>query len=251
MVSQNFSFWSLNADELREKAGRDVNRFHNLSTIGMAKWDFYRKEQMLVDKIQQLDALESDQQLLLLLLGVNRETKKVLVVDDDKKPFLESVLLSVDQNVLLGKERLFQVPRFWTFRAEKTHMLLESLERMKASGLVYYFLRLSTIHEMLVRALTQSVQSLRREVGTAGDIEGEASVAAGLSDSIIMEGILLLCYGFACSALGFTLELIWRSGIDGVVIRWSSNVAVLLHGFTNIFVFAPHFRRRPTRTEQT
>ena len=53
---------------------------------------------------------------------------------------LEKVVKHVGRNAVVGKERFSPTPFFWMIQCEKGDSLMETLELLKAFGLVYVFL---------------------------------------------------------------------------------------------------------------
>ena len=108
----------------------------------------------------------------------------------------------LDRNLAVGKEELFVLPIWWSFTAVETgDVLRESLEWMKAFGVINYFLE---AYEEI--ALRSALHDARAAAG-AWRLQPTAPEPIGsLKDGVIVEAIFMCSYGWVLSVLAFIWE---------------------------------------------
>ena len=198
MVYQNFTFLAFSAWLLMLKEYTQKEELTSSSNRKGEKWDFLRKEKIIGERVQRWRYQED--RFALYLTEINQDTKRVLIADQDSRLIFERITLELGRNVILGEERFFENPYLWTFYAEKSHMLLESMERMKSTGLVHHFLvrSIDKIVDILVQFITSPLRT---------NEDNEVATTSGLSDSINMEALTLFHYGVVCSVVAFIIEM--------------------------------------------
>ena len=200
MTHQNFTFVAFSAWLLMLKKDSQEQELRSWSNIETNKnWEFLRKEKLIGDRVQRWCSHED--RFAFCLKEISRDTKKVLIADQDSRLIFEKITLELGRNVIVGEERFFDYPYFWTFQAEKSHMLIESMDRIKSTGLMYHFLARS-----VEKALDLWVQHLLEPL-RANEDDDEVGTSSGLSDSINMEAMTLFYYCVACCVIAFIMEL--------------------------------------------
>ena len=75
-----------------------------------------------------------------VLLEANQNNRRVILASRSYLRIYKRLIKSLGRNVIVGKENFFTVAAYWKFFVEKQWLLLETLEWVKAAGLVYFFL---------------------------------------------------------------------------------------------------------------
>ena len=132
------------------------------------------------------------------LLELNEKNRKAFVGSSGVSATLKSVLRGVGWNAIVGKERFVWKPYFWEFRGEKTTVLAETLEAMKAGGLVYTFL--AKAHAAHIKAATARAKK------AMDSAEGADEQIDDLLDSLFPEALFLFLYGLTLSVIGAAFE---------------------------------------------
>ena len=138
---------------------------------------------------------------------------------DERKVLLESrftissvyskMLRALKSNAARGKERLLELPFLWHFQTPKAFMLVRSLEHLKASGLVSYFVEQG--EETLAQHFAKKSSTVdMRQASICGRKvrPGFDNSRVGLTDSVLWESLALLSYGLWLSGFVFVLEVI-------------------------------------------
>ena len=142
------------------------------------------------------------------LVGMSQREKRAIIDNSHNVQRISSLLQVFGRNVVRSIDRFFEMPHFWWFRAQKSFMLVHSLEWMKAAGLVEYFLEQIDVDKTkgfinYAKDLAQQEQSESRDDGYDG-------AAAGVFDSVVFESFVLLLYGTVCSLIAVAFEFFVR-----------------------------------------
>ena len=144
------------------------------------------------------------------LLGISQKEKRVIVDSNLNVPGISDMLQVLGRNVVRSKEKFFEMPQFWSFRNQKSFMLVHSLEWMKEAGLVEYLLE--QIHVDKRKGFINYANDLVQQESEKREAREDRSdeTAAGLSDSLVLESFVLLLYGTVCSLIAVLFELAVR-----------------------------------------
>ena len=104
-----------------------------------------RKEKNIAEKVEYLCVVT-----ISTVYEMNLRQEKALIESSENIHMLSNVLRILGHSAVMGKERFFELPNFWVFQAQKDFMLIKSLERMKAAGLVYYLLKQAEMAQLKV-----------------------------------------------------------------------------------------------------
>ena len=140
-----------------------------------------------------------DPDLAFHLLELNQANRKVFVGDSLMLPPLENAIKALGYNAIVGRERFFELPLWRNFECEKAAASIETLELMKAAGLVYPFLN------QLHLVFTQAVVSHAKQTMVESSNEGEESLRFMSAQSLFLEVAFLFTCGFFLSILASSL----------------------------------------------
>ena len=111
-------------------------------------------------------------------------------------------------NLLVGKERFFNIPFWWDFgRVERGSLLAVSLERLKEAGLIPYFVDL---YDSKSREHTAAVA--HKDFVAAGEFDWvrdsfDGRPRVSLTGGLVSESLVLFMYGILIAMTGFILEI--------------------------------------------
>ena len=120
-----------NKETLNDKAAR--------ATMTSAQLELLRQEMILGERMKAVSFTNSDPDLGFELLEFSQRNRKVFVGDNREMGRYAEVLKTLGRNAIVGRKRFFRKQHYWQFLCEKPRMLMQSLELMKATGLVYDF----------------------------------------------------------------------------------------------------------------
>ena len=164
------------------------------------KLEFLRREVVSGEKAEQTVFESSNDDVGLHPLEWNPNNRQAFVGLNMNMDVYAKVIKSLGRDAIVGKERFFEMPYYWTFVCEKPDVLIESLESMKAAGLVYAFLReAQLVHVKSVSARAKGMTESRNVEGAQTDDP---------SAVLFPEVGYLFMYGILVSAVGAALEII-------------------------------------------
>ena len=106
-----------------------------------------------------------------------------MIENGETSYMLSNVLQAMGRNAVKGRERFFDLPQYWIFHAQKAFILVKSLERIKATGLVYYLME--QIGETRMKtAVKVAMEQVEEMENSDGDGAKEKGLRFRLSDSI-------------------------------------------------------------------
>ena len=209
-VERNVSFFSSNAAYLQKRfqyytrsaeAGVTVEDGHNKYAH-----EYFQKFKHVADRIELLSAMTVPN-----LLGMNQKQGKVLMEQKLAILMYSRMLQVVGRNAVRGKEKFFELPGFWVFKAQRSFMLVKSLERLKVSGVVQY------LNQEAEKTLMKYCEKVAREYVDKLEVRknaGEQDLGGfhvGLSDSLLKEAFVVLLYGIVLCTAAIALEMLVSS----------------------------------------
>ena len=205
MVHQNFSFSSTMDVAVRGLAGLINGQFYPVARNGteLARAaEIIEKERILGGQVQWAEFSEISQNMGQQLLGISESQKMALVEESRLRNKYASLMKILGFNVIIGEERFFNLPYFWDFQVEKSHLLLSSLERLKSAGIEDYLMGQDhSMSDKLSRDIIMGENMWSKEKA------GEDSGSVGLNDSIVLEAFVLLGYSVTICVVSLQLEL--------------------------------------------
>ena len=160
--------------------------------------DFLRNEIKLGEAVEDMRKMGST------LLESNQNTRKVILTETSHLQIFKKHIKALGRNVIVGKDRFFTAAGYWRLYLEKQWLLLETLERMKAAGLIYFFLNeLNKVTEK--RNGDKLVDDISSKVSP-----NEDDNRVGFSDdSVSAEAFPLLIYCMsACAVFGLMNDIV-------------------------------------------
>ena len=170
---------------------------------------FYRKVKESSHKIsliaknaQQVSAVSFP-----FLFQMNPKERKVFFEIMSTIQLYSKMCQAVHRNAGTGKERFLDLPTFYYFRAQKSFLLVRSLELLKATGLVGYLekQKMETIDNIGMKYAYLYAKQNGSDGGRAGFNFNRHR--AGFSYSIIRESFVLLAYGLGSSLVLIVVEI--------------------------------------------
>ena len=200
MVDQNFTFLNRYPPDIKSFATASKVRLEEAaSSDKLNSLDFLRNEITLGEALEAYDTKDVGN-LGSILLEANQNNRKVIVSPTSWLGTYKKIIKSLGRNVIVGKENFFAIAYYWRFFVEKQWMLLETLEWMKAAGLVDPFLKeTEKVAEKWVVDHATTKMSL----------DGKDSGVGFSDDSVSAEAFLLLVYCMsACAVFGLTSDIV-------------------------------------------
>ena len=198
MIRDKFSFVSDDANSFQVH-GTYVENLLNATATQI--FDFgkrlkvLRHEVTLGKEVRQASFKLADPDLALQLLELTQKNRKVYVGVDYYTSLMENLIKYMGHNAILGRECLKPLPFFWLFYCEKANALRETLELMRASGLVYHFFE--KIELARLKLVTSQAENVYKSSG-AEERHAADDLSAGLFPEVAYHcGILFSLLGVA------------------------------------------------------
>ena len=150
----------------------------------------------------------------------SREAKRALI-DSSANININKLIYEVtDWDVIVGKEKFFNVPIWWSFlQIERASLLASSVEMLKESGFLQYFLQLSDakLRELVI---ARSINKDFTPANAPAKIQRTAyeGSSASLDDALVSECFVLFMYGmlvavvvFLADHLRFSYRATWKA----------------------------------------
>ena len=140
------------------------------------------------------------------ILTFSEGQRKVFVLDNLELEYQKSIPAESGWSLMIGNERFFNAPRWWSFsHVERGSLLAQSVESMKAVGLMPYFLRL---FDSKVRQYYAA--EAHRDFVAAGEFDEllEHKSEVSLDDGLVSESFVLFLYGISIAVAAFACEVI-------------------------------------------
>ena len=119
---------------------------------------------------------------------------------------------AIGWDMIVGTEQLFTVPLWWVFQpVERASLLVNSLETLKETGFMGYFLQLSD-SKYRKAAYGGHVALSASSPDSALDREKYEGISVSLEDSLAYESFVLFLYGIALATTFFMFESCLRVG---------------------------------------
>ena len=132
-------------------------------------------------------------------------TKRSLVVLGDHERYYKDVGRTLGWDVVAGQEEFFKLPTWWNFElVERGTLLANSIEMLKQSGFLNFFVQLADSKTNALRAAALQ-EDFHKSKMTWKKPKHESSAPLG-DDAFIIESFLLFFYG-ACAAVLLRSEL--------------------------------------------
>ena len=208
ILQNNYSLFSSQAAFLRTMAADMKRKTGLLDAKSQAK---LRKMNWKIRKIGEIVIADDTNHLTAIpfLKVLTREDRRVLIENRFYTRFYSKMLRVLNRHAVKGKERFLAFPVFWYFAAPKSFMLVRSLERMKAMGLVSYLMKQMEKVQVKVAVKDAKLQK-KRSRPRRGEGRGGKTIWSGFSNSVLRESFVVLAYGFGCSVLAFAFEILQR-----------------------------------------
>ena len=138
-------------------------------------------------------------------------TRVARIEADDNVEHFRMISAIFGFDVIVGKDKFFNVASWWSFRRiERGSLLAASLKRLQQMGSIAYFIQLSdSKHLKAVQARAEQFLLKSQNSNNAKhNIKGGSSedVAVTLHDTLLMESFALLVYGQTTASLVFVTE---------------------------------------------
>ena len=199
LIEENYSLFAGLAGYMRDDIVSLQESARHARNSSTDVQEFVRDIRVVGERVMDADNITID-----FLLEMNHIQRKAFFAYRMEIEINSKRLIARNRNVNIGKERFLDSPHFWHFRAPKSFLLVRSLERMK-----------STVVEYLVKEAEKVMVERNVNVSGAYDEGFSGSVnelnvnsRVGLSNSIVGECFLLLCYGISFSISVLALEVL-------------------------------------------
>ena len=139
--------------------------------------------------------------------------KRALVQSDYETQRYASLSKVTDWDVVIGKEEFFSLPLWWNFvRVERASLLAASVESLKESGILHYFLQLSDLKMRNMIAATSIKTAMNSTYASVAIPTADyESSCASLSDALVTECFVLYMYGVVTAFVVFVAEQLTRA----------------------------------------
>ena len=192
MVQKNYSLYSTEAHFIRHVASGMQKKTRDLDVEDKG---FVRRLQIIGGRVEDVHSA-----VLHFLSQMNAEKRTALIEGRSNIELSSKILQNLNLHPLRGKERFLDFPSFWLFKATKGFMLVRSLERMKATGVLEYLLKEAEKAEVAISLKNISAHAKH------SSINNPRAFRIGLSDSVLREAFKLLFGGLSFSFFAFVFE---------------------------------------------
>ena len=202
MIEENFEF--LASSDL----AKDIQRTGSIANLSLflenGSESFKKQRKMEILLGEKVRDIGSQPFKASFLVRLNRKNRRVLVGPIERMLVYADFIKSLGLNAVVGKDVFWEKYFYWMFMVDKGILLRETLEAMKASGLVYEFSH---------RAHYRYMRSAKRFPSGHDDSAFEEAKdgrkkARDSKDAISMEAIFLFMYGVVLSLAIEMLELL-------------------------------------------
>ena len=201
MIRENFTFESVYSEFIKSRSLLMAFSYLSRSVEGERKFKIIEMEEQLAERVAQRRELNHSD-VSSAMNEFSRDSKKALVVLKSEVERYGPLLLHSGWSVVVGKEAFFNSPRWWGFESvESGSLLADSLETLRLTGLLSYFLRLRDSKLGLI-------------IAEVSDPRGGPDEPLGigwrvaLTDGLTSECMVLFLYGVLVAAVGFFSEIV-------------------------------------------
>ena len=198
MVRLKFTFLSGRAAQIK-KAAAVAEQILNTASVGRSATGtsvkVLRQEVILGEQVRLIKHPVDDPDPISRILELSEKNRTVYVDTSANVDLLVKAIKCMGLDAVVGRERFMYEPYWWRFNSEKPIMLRESLELMKAGGLVYKFLR--ERDEILGQ---NTISKMKKR--TAARKGSEPKPGDDESLQLFLEAAFLFVYGMCLSFVG-------------------------------------------------